>query len=246
MAEIFGKVTATADVGQLFTSCVQCLEYIQVGRHFSKTYQSDLVTLRLLGMRLSRWGTAVKIYDNPPLTPLRLLGASDVELIATRESLLQMLALFEDSAKESLKFKLERQPGEDLRPYTVEDLGETGHMIAKFMGELASRRRKGASNLKLVSWTVYEKNHLLSLINEISGAIDNLEQVFPAPQLDIVLASYCSQEVEELRAKAKENSEAVLQLLAQLATDVDKALEVCLKAASAVDVSGIPMEQADL
>jgi hypothetical protein len=35
MAEVFGTVAGALSVAALFNNCVDCFEYIQLGRHFS-------------------------------------------------------------------------------------------------------------------------------------------------------------------------------------------------------------------
>lgn len=225
---------AGAGIGQLFTSCVTCFSYVQIGRRFGKSFQTDLLTLKVLEMRLSRWGVAVKVYDDPPLAPLRQQGATDAEVEVARTILQQILLIFEDSAKVSRKFKLNAKLGEDLSTLTVEDLDPATRLATNTMRDLAARRRKGASYVKLTSWALYEKQHLSSLINQITRLLENLEQVFPVPQLEVVLSSHRSQEAEVIRAgvESEENVEGILKKLAEVATRVDKALAAPLKASA--------------
>jgi hypothetical protein len=88
---------------------VNCFGYIQLGRHFGKDYETNILTLDLLRLRLSRWGEAVNIYEDPQLGNTT---ASLVELQNAKDTLLQILVLFADSEKISKKFRLPAKNGE--------------------------------------------------------------------------------------------------------------------------------------
>jgi hypothetical protein len=68
MAEPLGMVAGAIGITSAFSACIDCFDYIQLGRHFGKDYQTSLLTLGLLKLRLSRWGEAVKIYEDPQLS----------------------------------------------------------------------------------------------------------------------------------------------------------------------------------
>ncbi len=55
MAEPFGIAVGLASLAGVFTSCVDCSDYIQLGRHFGQDYQRSLLKLDLVANRLSRW-----------------------------------------------------------------------------------------------------------------------------------------------------------------------------------------------
>lgn len=105
----FGIVAGSIGIAAAFGACVDCFEYIQLCRHFGKDYQTNILIIDLLGLRLCRWGEAVNIYEDLRLgTPT----ASLVELQTAKDTLLQILVLFADSEKLSKKFKLSGKDGE--------------------------------------------------------------------------------------------------------------------------------------
>jgi hypothetical protein len=61
MAEPFGIVAGAVGIAATFKACVDCFEYIQLGRHFGRDYQTDLLSLNCARLRLTRWGQAVNI-----------------------------------------------------------------------------------------------------------------------------------------------------------------------------------------
>jgi hypothetical protein len=65
--EPFSVIAGTIGISSAFTACVDCFEYIQFGRHFGRDIQTDLLAISCARLRLSRWGEAVNIYDDPKL-----------------------------------------------------------------------------------------------------------------------------------------------------------------------------------
>lgn len=67
MAEVFGIIAGAAGLAGLFTPCVECFEYIQLGRRFGKDYEACQIKLDIVALRLSRWGVLVGLGENPNL-----------------------------------------------------------------------------------------------------------------------------------------------------------------------------------
>ena len=89
MAEPFGIIISALGVAGLFNSCVDCFEYIQLGRHFG-TGRCET--------RLSRWGEAVKINDDPRFhssTPI------DKSVQLAQSIIEEIVLLFESAQKTS-------------------------------------------------------------------------------------------------------------------------------------------------
>src|ERR1700722_18996133 len=47
----------------LFSTCVDCFEYVQLGREFAKDYQTSELKLDILKTRMIRWGASVGVND---------------------------------------------------------------------------------------------------------------------------------------------------------------------------------------
>jgi hypothetical protein len=156
---------------------VDCFGYIQLGRHFGKDYQTNLLILSMVRLRLSRWGEAVNIHGDPQLGNPKATR-EDVQL--AKNTLLQILVLFADTEKVSKKFKLTAKSG-DLTSYTAADMEPAILGLNNKMRDLAIKRQKGASLLKLTSWAVYDGAEFNKLIDSITKLVDGLEALFPAP-----------------------------------------------------------------
>jgi hypothetical protein len=54
MAEPFGIAAGAVSIAAAFTACVDCFGYVQLGHHFRRDFQTDLLTLSCARLRLTR------------------------------------------------------------------------------------------------------------------------------------------------------------------------------------------------
>jgi hypothetical protein len=219
MAEPFGIAASVVGIAAAFTACVDCFGYVQLGRHFGRDFQTDLLALNCARLRLTRWGQAVNIYDDPKL------GRSDAnpaEIQTAKDTLLQILVLFANTEKISKKYKLSAKAGDDLSILGPDDMDPAITAISNKMRELAIRRQRGTSVLKTASWALYHRSELKELIVDITSLIDNIESLFPAPQSQAAL-------VKEETAQIRD--EKSLKLVESAAQDVDSMLQAAAKEA---------------
>jgi len=218
MAEPFGISAGAIGIAAAFTACVDCFGYVQLGRHFGRDFQTDLLTLNCARLRLTRWGQAVNIYEDPKLGKP---DAKPADIQTVKDILLQILVLFENTEKISRKYKLKAKAGDDLSVLGPDDMDPAVMTINNKMRELALRRQKGSSILKTASWALYHRSELKQLITDITSLIKNVESLFPPPRSEIAL-------VMEETAQIDEDS---LKLVESAAQDVDSLLQNAAKEA---------------
>lgn len=216
MAEVFGVVSGAIGIISAFKTCVDCFDYIQLARSFGSKFQTDLLTLSLLQLRLSRWGEAVDIYHDPNLgNP----NATRQELQLARYTMNQILLVLDESRKTSEKF---RGNGGDTSVITTDDLDRNAAAAYQRIKALAASRQKSATLTKLTSWALYHRNHFSRLIQDITQLLDNLEQAFPAPFAQSTLAKA---EIEEISSGDDTYRLSALQLLSEGSAEVDSVFE---------------------
>ncbi|KAL8866177.1 MAG: hypothetical protein Q9198_009004 [Flavoplaca austrocitrina] len=215
MAEAFGIVAGTVSVAAAFSACVDCFEYVQFGRHFGRDYQTDLLALNCSRLRLSRWGQAVDILNDPKMGRP---DATPEHFQTVKDRLHQILVLFADSAKISQQYTT----GEDLSVLSSDSMDSTFLALNNKMRELAIKRQKRSGILKITQWALYRKSEFKNLIEGISTLIDNIEKIFPAPQAQATLVR---QEATELHDRGH------LELIQNAAEGVDSLLQNATKEA---------------
>ena len=82
MAEVFGIFVGAVNIATTFSAVIEVFDYVQLGRRFGRDYQTSQLKLTLLRLRLSRWGEAVDVYNDPQLgdpsaTPAKIKAAKN-------------------------------------------------------------------------------------------------------------------------------------------------------------------------
>lgn len=129
--EIAGLVIGSTSLATLFTTCVDCFEYVQLGRHFGKDFQTAVLKLDLIKLRLSRWASAV----NDSLITVH----SEEEIAKVKEVLGQIIYVFEETEKRAEKFTTSKGASKTQESPSVDADIETIHLKIR---ELALRRQK--------------------------------------------------------------------------------------------------------
>jgi hypothetical protein len=217
MTEPFGIVAGAVGIAAAFTACVDCFEYIQLGRRFGRDYQTDLLSLNCIRLRLTRWGQAVNIIEDPKLGRP---DATSNEIQTVKDSLLQILVLFADAEKISKKYRLNSKTGDDLSVLSTDELDPVLMSLNNKMKALAIKRQKGSSILKTTSWALYHRSELKELISNITSLINNIEMLFPAPQVQFALVKQETAEIHDKQA---------LELVEKAARGVDDMLYATAK-----------------
>ncbi|PLB46002.1 hypothetical protein P170DRAFT_512601 [Aspergillus steynii IBT 23096] len=220
MAEAFGIVSGAVGIAGIFTTCLECFDYIQLGRRFGQDFQTNQLVLSGLKLRLSRWGEAVHLYTDPQLGHPT---ASEADLQLAKNTLYQILVLMADSEKVSKKFDITARPGDDLSDST-NNHRMTANVAAMddLMRKQAARRQKGTSLVKITSWALHDKEHFSGLIENIAKLLDGLEQMFPAPEAQKSLAE---SEIREVCNGIQDQQGVTLKLIQDLSNGVDGVLK---------------------
>ena len=233
MAEAFGIVVGAVGVAgavgiaAAFTACVDCFEYVQFGRHFGRDYQTNSLTLNCARIRLTRWGQAVDILNDPKMGRP---DATSEQIQTVKNILYQILMLFADSAKILQQYRT----SEDLSVLSSNSIKSTFVALNNKIRELAIKRQKRSNILKITQWALYRKPEFKSLIEGIFLLISNIEKIFPAPQAQVTLVrqkatEFHDREALELVQSAAEGIDNLLQNAAKEALSGHRYLNVLVK-----------------
>jgi len=217
MAEAVGLTIGSVALASLFTTCVDCFEYVQLGRQFGTNYQRSLLKLDIVKLRLSRWAGAV----NESQQHYNVAIGSANEAQKVQEILGEIIELFANAEKVSAKYKMKAKPG-DLVAYNVNaDLEPDVRSMHNKMRELAIKRQKRSSFAQKAAWALYEEKHFNRLIEDVTTLVDGLVELFPATQGRLQQLS-----LEEAQEMKEEPSLGVLE---EAAEDIDPLLQTSVK-----------------
>ncbi|KAG7294268.1 hypothetical protein NEMBOFW57_004338 [Staphylotrichum longicolle] len=213
--EPFGILASALSVAGLFNNCVDCFEYIQLGRHFERDYATCQLKLDVAKLRLTRWGEAVKINDD-----LRFQSIEPGEKsVKWAQSLIrQIIKLFDSAWETSNEYELVTDQ-QNLVVFEDKDMKPVERALHNQMKVMADRRlkRHATSLSKKIAWALYGRKSLERIIEGITGLIDGLEKAFPA-EVEAVRHKLVEIEIEEVE------DEASLTVLKDAAVGIDTAL----------------------
>ncbi|KAK4458975.1 prion-inhibition and propagation-domain-containing protein [Cladorrhinum samala] len=211
MAEVFGVVAGALGVAGLFNNCVDCFEYVQLGRRFGRDYERCQLRLDIAKTRLGRWGEAVNINDD---LRFRSSAPTDKSVQMAQSILEEIMLLFESARKTSKRYELAANQ-QDLVVFEDKDMRPVGRALHRRLKDLACRRQKEASLVKKVAWALYDGKSLEKIVDQIADFVDELEKAFPVESVCQKLAGIEIEEVED---------ETSLTMLKDAARGIDAAL----------------------
>ncbi|KGO68017.1 hypothetical protein PITC_053050 [Penicillium italicum] len=170
--------TALASIPAIFTSCVDCYHYVQIGRAFERDYGMVLCKLEASELRLTRWGKAMGITGPDSRLSASLYG--EHEIITAYNWLKEIQTAFTTAFEPPLGFKKRVTPEEfsplDQNPATnatnepYSSLHKTMRKIID--GRLTPRKRDR------IAWALHKREDYESLVGNISELVNNLIELF--------------------------------------------------------------------
>lgn len=185
--ESVGFAIGVAGLAGAFTACIDCFEYVQLGRHFGQDYGKCLIKLDATKVRMSRWGASMGLNPKPHLK--QSISASDEEIRLAQSLLEQILDSFKDAERISERFKkhtsTQGSASTALAVYDANtDLVSNYQRLHLTMSGLAKQRQKQTSVRKKFTWAIYEKKSFDRLIDDVTGLVHDLVDLFPTAQED--------------------------------------------------------------
>ncbi|KAL2068502.1 hypothetical protein VTL71DRAFT_14839 [Oculimacula yallundae] len=169
-----------------FTACVDCFEHFRIGQHFGKDYETCVVKLDLVRLRLTRWGASVgisRVDEDVAIAQLRSrLHAPEETFSTVMGVLVKILKHFERTAEISNRWKIRLQRNHTLQneQYGFHDKSlESLHGKIK---QLVVRRQKASTPKQETQWTIYRKQEFTKLIEVLTDFVTALVDLVPAAE----------------------------------------------------------------
>lgn len=222
MAEIFGTAAAALSVAGLFNNCVDCFEYVQMGRQFGRDYERCQLKVDIAQARLSLWGKAAGINKDA-----RFASASPADATAqlVRSALEEIGLLFVAAQKTSKRYELGAKP-DDLVLFQDGDMQPVFRRLHGHLGRTIAQRQKQTSLVKKAAWALYDGKNFDRLIGQITGLVDDLEKICPVEAARRQLVQLAIEEVDDepglatIRDVAADTDKTLAEAAAQKATQI--------------------------
>ncbi|KAL6229198.1 hypothetical protein BDW75DRAFT_250013 [Aspergillus navahoensis] len=202
--ELESKQDATMEIlneqSRLFNNAVKSFGYIQMGANFSKSFQTSLLKLDVVRLRLTRWGQSVGLAKMDDVKSLQMTKLTPKDGKQVQGIVDQILELFADAEAASKRFRKQNAAVPILDP--AKELDSVSASLHEKMENLA-KKRQGKSELGQEEWTI--------------ELVDGLVDLFPGIQEE--QRKFCEEEVSEMNT-----NEDTLPLLKDVAAGHDKLL----------------------
>jgi hypothetical protein len=176
MAETAGLVFGGIALASLFTTSVECLDYITLARNHGADFELALVKVELLNCRLGIWGKSLSVASPGHESPLLRDEWAHVSN-TVGSSLVGIRNCFSE------KSTLEKRYG--LKAVTVEETSlSSGTTRTRQLQEIEAgfeiirrRRQREIALPKKVWWAIHDNKKFDTLVANVSFFIENLERL---------------------------------------------------------------------
>ncbi|KAI9797584.1 MAG: hypothetical protein M1825_005966, partial [Sarcosagium campestre] len=177
MAEIAGLAIGAVGLAGLFTTCVQCVDYISLGRNYGRDYEISMTKLMLLKARLSAWGESLSVTqkgsENAALR-YRWLEVQDT----VGKCLVGIKMMFEDGRQIKSRYGLEPLPAsQDSLSITQEQRSNAFRQIEAVFRSKIKRQQEIVSTSKKTRWAIHDKKNFDAMIADLAFFIGGLENL---------------------------------------------------------------------
>ena len=174
MAEAAGLALGAVSLAGLFTTCVECLDYIDIAQNHGRDYELSMTKLLLLKAKLNTWGRSLQVTDEgQENTVLRDHWKEERENVG--RCLVGIKTIFEEADKMESRYGLRPLPA-DPGTMSLSQRQASNAFIqidAVFRSKLV-RRQEGVSIFQKTRWAIRDKKRFDLMIAELAFLIDGL------------------------------------------------------------------------
>lgn len=189
-----GLAVGVVGLAGLFSTCLQCFEYIEYGKHFGSDYQIAAIKLDVCRLRLSRWATSIGLNDDPERQFALEKRLSLHEVDIAKELLGNIVDIFDDVERTSKRYektqrklnaiaKHSEDAGLGLVEGSSEDASDLSARLTKIhlgVRDKIQSRQKFTRVRDKARWALYEKKRFDDLIRDVRDLTNDLVDNFPA------------------------------------------------------------------
>ncbi|KAI3331475.1 hypothetical protein HD806DRAFT_161020 [Xylariaceae sp. AK1471] len=218
MSDPFSLAAGTLGIGSALIACMDGISKVQIARRSEADFETCQLRLTWLKLRLSRWGEAVRIHEDPRFNTA---GPTSKEVRLAKNTIFLILDKLTTYRELSKGLQRSSDPNEDTSVFENRDLpADFLALDSGIQSIIAQRQKNKLSRTRVLSWVLYSREHVLDLIRDISTFIDELERHFPSPQQEEALVR---SELEKL-AEVTTHQQCAFEKMQERVQDIDKTL----------------------
>jgi hypothetical protein len=180
MAEAAGLVLGAVGLAALFSTCVECFDYVHTAKSYEKDRNILHARLQIEKVRLWWWGQVLGLHKREK-APKGLLNVPAIRA-AVENNLEVICQIFDDEKELIARYGLRQAESENENRGTVavrDDIGPAARLRASF--GIKSSCYSQEISLKLrARWAIHDKTKFVLLVQDLKALIDGLHDVTPA------------------------------------------------------------------
>ncbi|KAJ5175269.1 uncharacterized protein N7482_001146 [Penicillium canariense] len=189
--EALEKVT---EQSRMLNEVVGYFGSVQMGENFGKSFQTSLLKMNVVQLRLTRWGKSVGLANLSDAKSLREAKIASDDIPRVEELLEGILDQFADAARISQRFQKRNAGVQVLDP--AKELDEVSASLRQTMTALVKERQGNAESDPESDLTLYEEKNFTRLIQDVGELVNDLVSLFPAVEAD--QRKLCEEEVSAM------------------------------------------------
>ncbi|KAJ8069832.1 hypothetical protein OCU04_000246 [Sclerotinia nivalis] len=203
MAEAAGLVIGSISLASIFSACVDTFKLVKVAKDAGIDFETNTIKLDLLQLRLTRWGTVVRIEEQEAA-----MASDDQEKI--RGALQQLAKLFTRANEKSVQI---HDPNE-LPTQSSNASQKIRDLAAKY------RKRKGDkekwTTMQKCKWALHTADEMQKLVDDIVLILESLEKILPCSK---GMENLVPNEIEEISHIGSQGLEIVSRVAKECSVD---------------------------
>ncbi|PYI07128.1 hypothetical protein BO78DRAFT_313751 [Aspergillus sclerotiicarbonarius CBS 121057] len=199
-----------------FNTVIDYFGSIQIGQNLSEDFETSLLKLDVIRLRLSRWGQSVGLSNINDVNSLEEADIFSEDLPRVSDLLTGILDQFADAERLSKRFRLRRGNSTAVLDPGME-LDGASALLHQKMNDLVTRQNDQFKLESRAELTIYEARTFSRLIEDIGELVNDLVELFPATH--DIQRGLAEQEVSEMKG-----IKGALPLLKEVSADQDSLL----------------------
>ncbi|GKZ25081.1 hypothetical protein AbraIFM66951_005288 [Aspergillus brasiliensis] len=184
-----------SEQSKLLNQAVGFFGSLQIGDSFGKEFQTSLLKVDVIKLRLTRWGKSVGLANLDDLGSAREIKLAPEDIPKVQDLLNEILDLIADADKLSGRFKKKNPAALTMDP--GKELDNTSASLHQQMDELAKGRQGNSVVNPDDALVIYQMKDFSRLIEDTNSLVDDLIELFPAVKDE--QRKICEDEVSQMK-----------------------------------------------
>jgi hypothetical protein len=178
--EAVGLAVGVASLAGLFSTCVECFNYIDLGRNYECDSEILFAGFHLQRARLCLWGQLVGLAGGIEEENLKILAQQELGLTLCLRGIQTLLTNSKDLIEKYGLVGMDE--GEELENPQLSTVNRVDKLRSSLSAMLPNQVDGGPGVLERAKWALRDKDKFITLVEDLKDFVDGLHGVVPAIQ----------------------------------------------------------------